>query len=178
MTRFTIMNRLKDRLPSARQTIVGAALLLTGGAIGAGAMSFARPSEPMAPGAPVQIAALASAARPWVGEPVVTVQGRVAETYGGSIVIADNSGRALVDLGRRGVQEAALATNQLVTVQGRYDDGVIRARYLVGPDGRVAELGPGRPGGHGRHGMERFGPDAPEAPPAPPPSGNTVAPTT
>ncbi|MDB5691365.1 MAG: hypothetical protein JWO81_428 [Alphaproteobacteria bacterium] len=178
MTKFT------DRLHSAPGlALAGAALLALGGAVGAGAALETRQAEAMAPGPPVPIASLATASRPWLGEPVVTVRGKIAEVYGSRFVLADGSGRTLVDVGRGDEAKSGLAPNQDVTVQGRYEDGVVRARYLVGADGRVAALGHHGERGHGGHPghedlrRDRHG-DAPEA--GPPPAGNPghdVAPT-
>ncbi|MDB5671907.1 MAG: hypothetical protein JWO25_2866, partial [Alphaproteobacteria bacterium] len=145
------MTRFADRLRSGPGlALAGAALLAAGGALGAGAAVSTRPVVAMAPGAPVPIGSLAAASRPWLGEPVVTVRGRIAETYGHQFVLADGSGRTLVDIGPRGEAAARLAAGQAVTVQGRFDGGIVHARFLVGPDGRVAALGRGR--GHGPDG--------------------------
>lgn len=129
-----------------------AALLALGGTIGAIAADGHHRVEVMAPATPVPVRSLAAASQPLVGgaESVVTVRGRVARVFGSQFVLTDGTGDVLVDTGRhRGVEAGeAIAAGQTLTVQGRYDDGTIRARYLVGADGRVAALG----GGGGRHG--------------------------
>jgi hypothetical protein len=160
-----------SRRPRLRLALAGGALLVLGGAIGAGAVIATHPIEVMAPGGPVAIASLATATQPWVGEPVVTVRGQVAEVYGNRFVVADRSGRTLVEAGGPRDAGAIVTAGQIVTVQGRYEDGVIRARYLVGPDGRVAALRApgGHRRGHGGRGRDDRGPDAPEAPPQPEP---------
>ena len=150
---------------------LGALILLgIGGGIGAAVTHAVQPADVMAPPAAVRIAALAAASRPWFGDPVVTVRGRVAEAYGGNVILSDGSGRVLVDAGPRALADGALPLNQTVSVQGRYADGVIRARYIVGPDGRIASVGPrhGPHGGPGRH--HGWDGDRDEAPPPPPPA--------
>lgn len=157
------MTSFKTRLNSRTGlTLAGALLFGLGGLTGAATTLAVRPPVAMAPAAPVPIASLAAAATPWLGEPVVTVRGRIAEVYGGRFIVADRSGRALVEAGPAGA--GALAANQVVTVQGRYEDGVIRARFLVGPDGRVAALDPHFGPGRGRHGPHGGPPPAPDGP--------------
>jgi hypothetical protein len=171
---------LKQKLFSKRGlAISGAAVLLLGGGIAAAAVSNCEDrTEAMAPAAPVAIASLAQAS-----QPLVTVRGRIAQMFGSHFVLNDGSGQLLVDTGHgRGSGDTALALGQVVTAQGRYEDGVLRARYLVGPDGRVAALG-GRGGGrHGRgdHEGRRGGGEASAPPaaqaPAPAPAQNAAAP--
>ncbi|HEY0014261.1 MAG TPA: hypothetical protein VGB79_15565 [Allosphingosinicella sp.] len=184
---------LKQRLTTTPGLVVsGAILLLLGGGIGAVAAhgGHDRRVEAMAPTAPVAIAALAQASQPLVrgAESLVTVRGRIAQLFGNQFVLTDGSGQVLVDTGsHRGSEDTAttLAVGQTVAVQGRYEDGVLRARHLVTPDGRVAALGGRGSGGrHGRGGHEgrrggRGGAESgpPEAPvPPAPPAGNAAAP--
>jgi hypothetical protein len=132
----------------------------------------------MAPGAPVAIASLPTLTKPLVGHRIATVRGAVAEIYGNSFILADASGRTMVELGRRADPASLVAVKQQVTVQGRYADGVLRADFLVGADGQVTALGGGRHPGRdhgGRHGRngDRFGPagnDRPIAPEKAPPA--------
>ncbi|WP_231639445.1 hypothetical protein [Sphingomonas profundi] len=164
-----------------RRTLLIAAaagLLAVGGAAGAVAVQTSRPSVTMAPATPVAIRTLAS-------EGIVTVRGQVAEIYGNKFILADGTGRALVDTGREG-EGGLVKPGEAVTVQGRYDDGFIHAAFLVAPGGAVTALGPlGGPHGppHGHHGPrdDRGGPGGPDMaaddmPPPPPPPASTAAP--
>jgi hypothetical protein len=51
---------------------------------------------------------------------IVTIKGKVAEVYGDRFILADGSGRAMVDTGHDATPATAGAA---LTVQGRYDDG-------------------------------------------------------
>ena len=147
-----------------RLALGAAALVAVGAAGGAGAVALTRPSIEMAPTVATPIAKLASSGG------IVTVKGRVAEVFGDRFVVQDGSGRAMIDAGRDGT--ANLARGNAVLVQGRYDEGQLRARFLVGPSGEVNEVGP-RPGPHGPGGPGGphgpGGPGGPDAPPPPPP---------
>ncbi|QNE32400.1 hypothetical protein F1C10_10895 [Sphingomonas sp. NBWT7] len=153
---------------SRGKTAIGAALLLiVGAAGGAGAVQAARPTVEMAPTVRTPIARLAATSG------IVTVKGRVAEVYGDRFVVQDGSGRAMVAAGRDA--QGSVKAGQAITVQGRFDEGQLRASYLVDPDGGVAAVGPagprpGRPGGPGPH---EVGPRTPghDGPPPPPPGG-------
>lgn len=155
---------------------IGGAVLLAVGAVGgAGAVGLTRPGIEMAPIRPVAIASLARG-----GDGLVTVRGKVAEVYGDRLTIADGSGKTMVDAGRDG--DNAVAAGQDLLVQGRYDDGQLRASFLVDGNGRVRAVGPffahgphrGGPGerhGPGGAGPGHDGPPPPgcDAPPPPPP---------
>lgn len=150
----------------------GAAVLVALGAVGgAGAVQATRPSIEMAPTVRTPIAMLATK------RGVVTVKGRVAEVYGDRFVVQDASGRALIAAGREA--RGAVTVGQPVMVQGRYDDGQLRASYLVDQNGSIAAVGPVRPrqdgpGGPGGPGP-RGGPGR-DGPPPPPPEGCRPAP--
>ena len=140
--------------------LVGAGLLALGGATGAVVMAETRPSVSMAPATPVAIRSLSSTG-------IVTIYGRVAEIYGNKFIMADASGRALVDTGREGNDGQLVTAGEPVTVQGRFDRGFVHAAFLVGPDNKVLALGPlagPPPGPHGRRGPGG-GPDGPPPPP-------------
>ena len=170
-----------------RAIIAAAALLAVGGAAGAVAMHEAGPSVTMAPATPTAIRSLSSSG-------IVTIKGRVAEIYGNKFVMADGSGRALVDTGREGEGGRLVTAGEPVTVQGRFDRGFVHAAFLVGADNKVVALEPlgGPPHGpHGRrHGPDDGpggpGPDGPPRPgadrdgdgPPPPPPAATAAPAT
>jgi uncharacterized protein YdeI (BOF family) len=147
----------------------GAALLLVlGGAGGAAVVETTRPSVEMAPASPVAISSLAQR------DGIVTVKGKVAEVYGDRFILADGSGRTMVDIGRDATPATAGAA---LTVQGRYDDGQLHASFLVDQAGNVTSVGPRHGLRLGKHGFERHdrdrrdGPDrfdrqaAPDAPP-------------
>jgi len=176
MTEETIQRRSRSKFG-----LIAAGLLAIGGAGGAITVAATRPSATMAPAVPVAITALKSS------DGIVTIRGRVDQIYGNKIVLADASGRALVDLGREGEDGTLVAAGQAVTVQGRFDRGFLRAAFLVGADGKVTALGPVHgpdrgpehgPGGKGPRGGPDGGPDngpdrgrdgdrAPPPPPAP-----------
>jgi hypothetical protein len=154
-----------------RMSIAAAALMVAGAAGGAGAMSLTRPTVTMAPTVATPIAKLASSSG------IVTVKGRVAEVYGDRMIVQDATGRTMVAGNRE--TTGGLARGSAVLVQGRYDDGQLRAAYLVGPGGQVTEVGPRpdlRPGprpegpaGPGPRGPRPGGPGAPGGPDGPPP---------
>lgn len=137
--------------------------LAIGAAGGASAVSMTRPSVEMAPTVATPVAKLAS------DNGVVTVKGRVAEVFGDRFVVQDATGRAMVDAGR----DAAVTKGAPVQVQGRYDNGQLRASYLVDANGKVTPVGPPPPRpGHGpTHGPDARGPAGPGGPGARGPEG-------
>ncbi len=143
----------KFQFPGMGKVALGAAIgLAIGAAGGAGAVSLTRPAVEMAPTVATPVARLAADGG------VVTVKGRVAEVYGDRFVLQDGTGRTMVDAGRDAVPVKGAA----LQVQGRYDDGQLRASYLVDPSGKVTAVGRGpRPDRHGpgRDGPGRPGPD-------------------
>lgn len=146
---------------SMRTSLIAAALLAAGVGGGATLAHMTGPTIEMAPANPIAIKALTDS------DGVVTVRGKVVETYGPMFILADGSGRALVELGRRGGGTGLVSLGQAVTVQGHFRDGVIHPSFLVGADGKVTALhpmgprgGPGGPGGF-RHDREG-GPRGPE----------------
>lgn len=144
----------------AKMGLTAAAMLALGGAGGAVVVAQSRPSVTMAPVTPVAIRSLASGG-------IVTIRGQVAEIYGNKFVVADASGRALVDTGRRGEDGQLVTAGEPVLVQGRFERGFVHAAFLVGPDQNVVALGPMEGRHHGRGG--RHGPDRDEDGPPPPP---------
>ncbi len=141
--------------------LAAAGLLVLGGAAGAAVAAHSRPSVSMAPAAPTAIRALSSGG-------IVTIRGHVAEIYGNKVIVADVSGRALVDLGREGDDRSLVTPNEPVTVQGRFDRGFVHAAFLVGPDNKVIALEPLGGPPHGHHGpRDDRDPDGP-----PPPGGD------
>ena len=150
------MPNISPRLRSAPALAIAAvALLGIGGAVGVTAASSMEPRAVMANVSPTAIKSLANAARPWIGEPIVTVRGRVTQRFGNRFILNDGTGQVLVDVGGHESREGGITANQSLTVQGHYEDGTIRPLFLVGPDGRVAMIGRGdRHGGkeNGRRG--------------------------
>ncbi len=170
------MGKLNDRITgmsAGGRAVLAVALLGIGAAAGgAGGAALSHPAIQMAPTVATPIARLATS------QGIVTIRGRVAEVYGDRFVMADGSGRAMVDAGRPDHPPVA---GQTISVQGRFDDGQLRAAYLVSADGTVEQVGP-RPGhGHPKEGPgHRPGPGRDEdrdgAPgdrdaPVPPPAG-------
>lgn len=146
---------------------LGGALLVVGLATGAGAVALTRPAVEMAPTIPTAIGKLGGT------KGIVSVRGHVVETYGDRFVVADQTGRTLVDAGRAG---AELRTGSQILVQGRFENGQLRARYLVDGSNTVQEVGPGP-----RHDAGPPPPPPPPphtgagAPPPPPPPGRDGA---
>ncbi len=150
-----------------RVALGGAMLLAVGAAGGAGAVQLTRPSVEMAPTLPTAIAKLPASSG------IVTVRGRVAGVYGNRFLMEDASGRTLVDAGPNA---GTLTRGAPVLVQGRFDDGQLRARFLADQAG-VREVGapppPPPPPGAGAPPPPPPGAGAPPPPPpgagAPPP---------
>lgn len=161
----------RRKLP-LRTALIATVLLGAGFGGGATVACMNRPTVELAPVKPVAIKTLSDDGG------VISVRGTVAEIFGPMVVLADASGRALVEIGREGDGTGLLAPGQTVTVQGHYRHGMIRASFLVGADGKVTALrpmgpprgGPGGPGGfrHGPHGPAGRGPDGDDVPPPPP----------
>ena len=151
-----IESRPRRRL-NARTSLIAVALLGVGVAGGATVIRMTGPSIEMAPLQPVAISSLKDDGG------VVTLRGRVAEVYGPMFVMADSSGRALVQAGRHEAT-SLVAAGAPVTVQGRYRGGVVRASFLIGADGKVTALGPVGGPPHDRHGRGHDGRDGPPPP--------------
>jgi hypothetical protein len=164
------MTRLNEKITGMTQSArmaIAVALVAIGGVGGASAALLTRPPIEMAPSVVTPIAKLNSASG------IVSIKGRVAEVYGDRFVVADASGRTMVGAGREGA--GAIAVGNMLAVQGRYDDGQMRAAFLVGPTGAVEAVGPrGHGPHHGPHrdhgprddGMAPPPPGGPDAPPA------------
>ncbi|UVO53996.1 hypothetical protein [Sphingomonas sp. SUN039] len=174
---------VKPRWSASRTKLALAAVALVGvGAVGAYTVGATRPGIEMAPLTPVAIKSLAD------GSNVITVKGQVAEVYGSRFILADASGKTLVDTGKPrrdfgGLMSPAplVTTGQPVTVQGRFGNGSLHASFLIGPDGKVVALR-GMHGGHdrdggGRHGERGWRGDGPRGE-APPPVAPATTPET
>lgn len=110
------------------------AILALGAVAGAGAMKLTRPSLELAPMTPVAI----SSVKDWS---LVTVEGKVAEVFGNKFIVQDDSGRALVETGPSGHNGKLVSLNEAVSVQGRFENNVLRATYIVRQDGSIEALG-------------------------------------
>lgn len=150
------MSSMIPQVTRAQRVALGGAMLLAVGAAGgAGAVQLTRPTVVMAPTVPTAISKLPAS------DGIVTVRGRVAGVYGSRFLVEDASGRTLVDAGRGA---GTLTRGAPVVVQGRFDDGQLRARFVVDQAGGVREVGaPPPPRGAG-------------APPPPPPPRGAGAP--
>lgn len=115
--------------------VTAVAILAIGAVAGAGAMRLTQPSLELAPMTPVAISSLQESS-------LVTVKGTVAEVFGNKFVVQDASGRALVETGPSGESGKLVGLNEAVSVQGRFEDGFLRATYLVHQDGSIKALGP------------------------------------
>ena len=83
------------------------------------------------------------------------VKGQVTDVFGNKFVVADDTGKALVDTGPSGEGGTLVTPGETVTVQGRFDRGSLRAAVLSHADGRQDALDAGRgfgpPPPHGPH---------------------------
>ena len=117
-----------------------AAILAAGAALGAGGTRLAqnwRPQRVMLL-QPAPIGDMREATP-------VAIKGEVADVFGNKFIVKDGSGRALVDTGPRGEDRGIVARGETVTVQGRFDRGVIHAQILAHADGRNEAFGPPGP---------------------------------
>lgn len=132
--------RSTRRLRFSRGAIATGALavvLITGAALGAGGTKLVQNWQPrsvllLQPG-PIDKMAERSP---------VAIKGDVAEIYGNKFVVQDGSGRALVDTGPRGEGRMSVAKGETITVQGRFDRGVVHADLLAHADGHNDAFGP------------------------------------
>jgi hypothetical protein len=160
----------RRRLHVSRGSLAAGALtvvLIAGAALGAGGARLAQNWQPrsvmlLQPG-PIDRMAERSP---------VAIKGDVAEVFGNKFVVQDGSGRALVDTGPRGEDRIVVAKGEAVTVQGRFDRGVVHADVLAHADGRNEAFGPPDRGPMGPNGpkgpKEGPGARADRGPPAPP----------
>lgn len=139
-----------------RRLALGAALFgafALGGGVTALALQGRHPALVMLTPAPI------SAMQDWSA---VAVKGQVAEIFGDKFIVEDESGRALVETGRKGEGEPLVGKSETVTVQGRFDHGLIHAQAISHTDGRNDLIGPIGPppagpppgGPPARHGLD------------------------
>lgn len=123
-----------------RRRAAAVAALLGAFAIGAGAAALTLGSRRAAvlSMAPAPITAM----RDWSP---VAVRGEVAEVLGNKFIVADDSGRALVDTGRAGEGATLVTRSEAVTVQGRFEHGFFHAAVITHADGRSDVVGPPAP---------------------------------
>jgi hypothetical protein len=99
----------------------------------------------------------------------VAVKGQVSEIFGNKFIVQDDSGRTLVDTGPRGEGEKLVEKGETITIQGRFDNGVIHAEVMTRADGTSEAFGPPkhpRPGDRpGRRADRGAGPDRGPPPP-------------
>lgn len=130
----------RRRLRFSRGSLATGALavaLIAGAALGAGGTKLAQNWQPRSVTLlrPVPIDKMAERSP-------VAITGDVAEVFGNKFVVQDGSGRALVDTGPRGEDRTPVAKGETVTVQGRFDRGVVHAELLAHADGRNEAFGP------------------------------------
>jgi uncharacterized protein YdeI (BOF family) len=160
----TPSSRFKTK-PATLMAGIALAVLPVGAAAGAGGTRLAQRWQPQ----PVMLLQAAPIDKMQEDSPVA-IKGNVAEIFGNKFIVQDDSGRALVDLGRRGENANAVTRGETVTVQGRFDRGVIHAQVIAHADGRSEAFGP--PGPPRRGPPEPLGPRADRGPdrgPPPPP---------
>lgn len=134
------------------------AILAAGAALGAGGTRLAQTWSPQR--VMLLQAAPIDAMR---DDTIVAVKGEVTDIYGNKFVLQDSSGRALVDLGRRGEDRAVVRRGETVTVQGRFDRGMIRTQMLTRADGTAEGFGPPGPKDGSKDGPPK-GPKGPKGP--------------
>lgn len=154
----------RARIP--RSAIVASALvgvLIAGAALGAGGTRLAQNWEPQ------RVMLLQTSSIDALRENnVAAVKGEVTDVFGNKFVLQDDSGRALVDLGPRGEDRPVVAKGDTVSVQGRFDRGIVRAQVLTRADGTSVAFGP--PGPKGPKQMK--GPKGPKEAKGPPPDAD------
>ena len=152
-----------------------ACVLIGGAALGAGGTRLAQRWQPQS----VMLLQPAPIDK-MQNDTMISVKGEVAEIFGNKFVLQDASGRALVDTGPRGDGRMVAAKGEALTVQGRFDRGVIRAEVVVHADGRNEAFGPphgpkdgpkdaAKDGPKGPKGGPKDGPRADRGPPSPAP---------
>ena len=146
----------RPRISARALGVAGAiAILLAGAALGAGGTRIALNREPQR----VMLLQPASIGDMREDTPIA-VKGEVTEIFGNKFVIQDASGRALVDTGPRGEDRRIVTKGETVSVQGRFDGGVIRAQFIMHADGRNEAFGPS----HGPKDGPKGGPKGPKGP--------------
>lgn len=152
-----------------------AIVLIAGAALGAGGTRLAQNWQQQQ----VMLMQPAGIDKMTEGSPVA-IKGEVTDVFGNKFVLQDSSGRALVDTGPRGEDRITAAKGETVTVQGRFERGVVRPDVIAHADGRNEAFGPPGPpngpkGPKGPKGL-KDGPRADRGPPPPPPGDGDAPP--
>jgi uncharacterized protein YdeI (BOF family) len=126
----------------AKAALAGLGLLALGLAGGAGATAALSPSDNTVLMKPVAVNALEDGTQ-------TAVKGTVGDVFGNKFVLADGTGRALIDSGWRGEGGDLVKPGETVTVQGRFDRGSLHGEVLVRADGAAQSLKPPKPGPRG-----------------------------
>ncbi|MBE7183224.1 MAG: hypothetical protein INR68_02315 [Methylobacterium mesophilicum] len=126
----------------AKAAFAGLGLLALGLAGGAGATAALSPADSTVLMKPVAVNTLQSGTQ-------AAVRGTVGDVFGNKFVLADPSGRALIDSGWRGEGGDLVKPGETVTVQGRFDRGSLHGEVLVRADGAAQSLKPPKPGPRG-----------------------------
>jgi hypothetical protein len=142
------MFMFESSTPAARRakfSLAAVGLLVVGGVAGGAISQEIRPPIELAPTHVIAIRNLTTA------QGIVTIRGRVAESFGNRWVVDDGTGRTLIDSGPHSDNSALVPLGAIVSVQGRFDQGAFRPSFLVDASGTVTPLGP-PPGPHGQIG--------------------------
>jgi hypothetical protein len=129
-----------------RTAALSVSLLLIGAIAGTGALKLAGGVQPQTAFV-LQPSPITSMSE-WTP---AAIKGQVAELFGNKFIIADASGRALVETGREGEGGRLVKPNETVTVQGRFERGFLHASVIQHEDGHVDIVGP--PKGPPPHGL-------------------------
>jgi hypothetical protein len=128
-----------------RTAALSAGLLIIGAIVGAGALRVAG-GIPRQASFVLQPSPIASMSE-WTP---ASIKGQVAEVFGNKFIIADASGRALVETGREGEGGRLVRPNETVTVQGQFERGFLHASVIQHEDGHADLVGPSKgPPPHG-----------------------------
>lgn len=148
----TVAPETTNRTPAWRMRtialVTGVVLLGVGVAAGAGAtrLMVRHEAQPLMP--PIAISAMTDGS-------TAAVKGKVTEIFGNKFVVEDATGRTLVETGRAGEGGTLVTRDEMLTVQGRFEDGFMRGSMVVHADGRTDILR--GPDGHGPHGPKGWG---------------------
>jgi len=136
--------RKLDLGPRGRSAALSVGLLAIGAIVGAGALRVAG-GVPRQAGYVLQPAPIASMSE-WSP---AAIKGQVAEVFGNKFIVADASGRALVETGREGEGGRLVKPSETVTVQGQFERGFVHASVIQHEDGRADLVGPPKGPPHG-----------------------------
>ncbi|WP_312798088.1 hypothetical protein [Tianweitania sp.] len=125
-----------------KAALAGIGLLVLGLAGGAGVTAALSPNDSTVLMKPVAVNTLEDGTQ-------AAIKGTVGDVFGNKFVLADQSGRALIDSGWRGEGGDLVKPGETVTVQGRFDRGSLRGEVLVRADGAAQSLKPPKPGPRG-----------------------------